>query len=83
MIDQISLAVETKQPDEHESIDLFFEAINLILPSSKISEHSRKIQRSNSVPSDLAGLTSPESRPEKTRLDPNSSEGINYVISFS
>ncbi|RNA35890.1 hypothetical protein BpHYR1_048548 [Brachionus plicatilis] len=78
MIDQMNIAVELKHPDEHEPIDLFFEAINLILPSSKISEHSRKIHRSNSVPNDLAGLSSPECRTDKVKLDPDTPNGIDF-----
>lgn len=82
MIDQMNIAVELKHPDEHEPIDLFFEAINLILPSSKISEHSRKIHRSNSVPNDLAGLSSPECRTDKVKLDPDTPNGIDFVNFF-
>ena len=80
MIDQVNLSVERKNSYDHESIDLFLEAINLIMPDSKISEHTRKIHRSNSVPNDLAGLSSPESRADKVKLNGEPSEGIDYVF---
>lgn len=80
MISQINSVIERKNSYDHESIDLFLEAINLIVPDSKINEHSRKIHRSNSVPNDLAGLSSTEPRVDNIKLDSDSSEGINYVF---
>jgi hypothetical protein len=82
----LSMSDAPKQCDDHDSIDfnylndnLFFEAINLILPrSSELS--TKRIQRSTSVPNDLVSLGE-HSKAEKTlKFDIHDPNGIDYVI---
>ena len=57
--------------------NLFFEAINLMLPKSKLGDYTtKKIQRSNSVPN--FSLNETEQKTDKI-LDLESQNGIDYV----
>ena len=91
MIDQIECKHHDDGDDDNESFDfnflndnLFFEAINLIMPRSHHELNTKKIQRSNSVPSDLNTLETKENNYKNDKcqvnFNPHSTSGIDYVI---
>ncbi|CAF0759953.1 unnamed protein product [Brachionus calyciflorus] len=98
MIDQIECKHQQQSIDDDEDNDgdnesfdfnflndnLFFEAINLIMPRSHHELNTRKIQRSNSVPSDLNTLETKENNYKSDKcqvnVNPHSTSGIDYKI---